>query len=201
MVTELQKAWLAGFIDGEGSISIRRDKRCVGSIPVYDAFLSISGTDENCLKYVYALIGGSFRSNKPRNPKYRMVYEVRFVGSNKVFEVINLVYPYLIIKRKNAELALELISFKRSHKIKGIRLTSQDLEYLDDLFIRITSLNIKKGIHTKNGPINRIHYCSECNKPLPEDSLKLMHKECLDKKNDRLFGSEYRRLYYLKTGT
>ena len=59
--SEIQKAWLAGFIDGEGYIGItfqrNKETRKSSATPKYHPFLIIVNTNKNILDIIMDFIG------------------------------------------------------------------------------------------------------------------------------------------------
>ena len=98
-------AYLAGIIDGEGTISVAvfhgKSGHSHNSI-----FVKVSNTCENVISYIDALMPGSISVSvrpSPRQPLHTIQW-----GGESAVDVIDLVLPYLIIKRSVAELALEM---------------------------------------------------------------------------------------------
>lgn len=111
MITETERAYLAGLIDGEGTISILKTvngKGCENFI----ASVEVSNTDIRMIRWMKEKFGGNvILSNKKRSRegKWRPLYRIVYRGHN-VEKILNLVVPYLQLKSRNAELALELRS-------------------------------------------------------------------------------------------
>lgn len=100
-------AYLAGIIDGDGFISITRSKPKPKCKEYFGAQVGISGTRREPHDLAASLWGGSVNSYKPKNPAHRIQYQWCRVGESAAV-VIEAVYPYLLIKKPHAELALEL---------------------------------------------------------------------------------------------
>lgn len=101
-MSETEKAWLAGVIDGEGSIGLydygREGRRvCV----------QIGNTNEAFVLRVKEIIGCG--SNINRNPYHqthyggKMMYVYSLKGSNRCYWVLKQIKDYLIIKKKKAK--------------------------------------------------------------------------------------------------
>jgi len=102
MTTE-QLAYAAGIIDGEGSIgAYTKDKQGRGGLCLQ---LSVANTDIRMLVFLSELWGGSV-STLSRKEIRRQLYEWRRVGQD-CGNVLEDVLPYLIVKREQAELAIE----------------------------------------------------------------------------------------------
>jgi hypothetical protein len=107
-VTDVQLAYLAGFIDGEGSIgivSIAKHKRYVTQIAAYN-------TNPVPIELLSRLFGGKVRLRKwKQNKKWKDGYEWKLTAL-KAATVIRAIQPYLLIKSKQAELVLKAQSLK-----------------------------------------------------------------------------------------
>lgn len=105
-LTETERSYLAGIIDGEGSISFSQSTakgRAFLCVPK----LYISNTSEELCKWLTKKLSAVplKRSRQKLNPKWRTVYVYRIVGY-AMAPILEAVLPYLIIKRKQAELML-----------------------------------------------------------------------------------------------
>ena len=99
------KDGLAGFIDGEGCFNIGKVRTC------YFPRLLIVNTDLNVLRMIKEQYGGDItsRRNGKENWKTFNIYR----ASHKAFrEIMNDVYPYLILKKKQVDLCFEILNTK-----------------------------------------------------------------------------------------
>ena len=110
-------AWLAGIIDGEGCISAsyKRTPRGVG----LDIRVSIANTDERLLAEVGAIatsldIKYLLYCNKPKDVRHRPVWHLSFDHSKRACAILSAVLPYMIGKKDQALLLLQVISHRRS---------------------------------------------------------------------------------------
>lgn len=106
-------AWLAGIVDGEGSIFIlrhyhKRDKR-------WDFYLRIKvsmTSKETILRLKQIAKVGSIQQEKQR-PPHRVLFTWT-ASSREAAAVLQCCYPFLVTKKSQASLALE---FAESHKL------------------------------------------------------------------------------------
>ena len=135
-ISSTQKAYLAGFIDGDGSIYVRLKPnisyRYGFQISPYIVLFQ-SSKDEKLFKKVYSLINfGYLRKRKDGI----LEYTIGKVGDIKNFlEMIN---PYLILKRRQASLMLKILEKKELVKSEG------DFEKLMNLIDKFRDLNYSK---------------------------------------------------------
>lgn len=104
-MTETEKAYIAGIIDGEGSIMLQRF-RC-NQYP--SPCVSIASTTLELLLWLQETIGyGQIKSIKNYNIEKHKNSYVFILKYNNAIRLLEDVYPYLIIdtKRKRAELIL-----------------------------------------------------------------------------------------------
>lgn len=97
--------WAAGFIDGEGCIRISHKVR-----------VSVLQVDPRPLIQLQVLFGGSIRINRhSTGPKRRRIY-VWEIGSRQARTMLEQILPFLIVKKDQAELALEHDKFGRAKR-------------------------------------------------------------------------------------
>lgn len=104
-MTEIEKAYIAGIIDGEGSIMLQRFHTNQYPAPC----VSIASTTIELLTWLKDTIGyGVIIKKKNYNPeKHKLSYSF-VIKQNNAIKLLEDIYPYLIIesKRKRAELII-----------------------------------------------------------------------------------------------
>ena len=111
MINKLKIAYLAGIIDGEGSISIS-DSRKTQKKMHFTTQLAVSSTDEVLLKWIVENFGGCYKTYTPKQlPQNarKNVYKWQ-VSGDRLVPILNLVLPYLVIKTREAEVMIEMRS-------------------------------------------------------------------------------------------
>lgn len=107
---EVDKAYLAGFLDGEGSISICRSKpnnHWRYRTYRYTLEVTVTNTNKKIIELLANLFEGSWmRIRHHNNPVWKDAYCIRW-ASVKAKNLLEMLLPYLIIKKKQAELAVE----------------------------------------------------------------------------------------------
>ena len=109
-MTEIERAWLAGFIDGEGSIGVYRKKSASALHPHdFGVRLLVVNTNQPVMDYIKVLTGCgcSWVSKKGFKPQWRPVHRWACVGEN-ARDIVRQILPYLKIKRAIADLILTM---------------------------------------------------------------------------------------------
>ena len=117
-------AWLAGLIDGEGSIYVAimdHTPSAVARSPSlakrkrYRIALSISGTSKELMDALEERVGFGtvylHKRQKKENQK-KDAYTFRF-NATQLPDILPFVLPWLVVKRKQAELALEWVELRQ----------------------------------------------------------------------------------------
>lgn len=99
-LSETERAWLAGVIDGEGSIGLYRstDGRRV--------VIQVGNTHRGFIERVREVVGcGSISPREPRglHKGRKTVYHYTCTGAVRGFRLLEQVTPYLVIKKSKAE--------------------------------------------------------------------------------------------------
>ncbi|WP_142418958.1 LAGLIDADG family homing endonuclease [Clostridium tertium] len=123
-MTETEKAYIAGIIDGEGSVMLQRIHKNEYPSPC----ISIASTTLELLEWVKDTVGkGRIISKKNYNiEKHKDCYSY-VLRRNDAISLLNDIYPYLIIntKKKRAELIIS--------KYKSV--TPRNGYYTDEMLI------------------------------------------------------------------
>jgi len=115
----LSKQYLAGFIDGEGYLSVvthsdTRTKRGFTLQPV----IAIGSVDKIILDEISKVTSGKFQSRKKiKGNKQLYVLQIRDLEGIKL--CLKQILPYLIIKKQQATLLNEYVKLRLKNKNKG----------------------------------------------------------------------------------
>ena len=152
-LTETEKAYIGGFFDGEGHISIVKKKPNPPrwKNPSYKLVAVITNSNKTIIDFIHSKFKNSSHKHGPYKssgfkPKGKLLYQLHFTGVH-CKEFLREIHPYLRIKRDQANLALDypLLEF-RTHRYKG--LTQEQVAEREDFYQRMKSLN-KKGVRAK----------------------------------------------------
>lgn len=136
--------YAAGFFDGEGCVSINKQKFCTSKRiirPRYELMVQVSCTNPAPLELLHERWGGSFKYFDPKNPRYKRAY--RWVlGAMQAAAFLEDVLPFLLIKYDAAVVGLKLNKSMRGSKFCTHRpATVEELEYRDSLYWQVRKLN------------------------------------------------------------
>jgi LAGLIDADG DNA endonuclease family protein len=143
MWTIAELSYLAGIIDGEGSIYIQSRKRSY-AIDYFPRF-QIVNTDKKLMDWIYSKFGGNlFQKNRIKhNPKWRLQYEW-FTTRKLMDQLLELIIPYLICKKEHAQIMLE---FRKTFLQKtSYRVSGEVLSFRNECLHKLKVLN-KRGIN------------------------------------------------------
>lgn len=121
--TQTALAYMAGLFDGEGTLSIGCDKPNPPKwiSPRYFPFISIGMVDEGAIRRVSSVFGGTVYAERGYHG-HRKIYRWRQCGRKKVSSIVEMLYPYLCVKKEQATLLLEFCELlSRKWKEKTIR--------------------------------------------------------------------------------
>lgn len=111
-LTSLELGYVAGILDGEGTIGIYRDRQWRGTT-YWNARLSVTSTDYRLIAWLKERLGGYIDVHHQMRTDSRKPYSrwtLRKIAD--VTGLLLLVEPYLIIKRDHAQLALAFLRTK-----------------------------------------------------------------------------------------
>lgn len=141
--SELDRAYLAGIIDGEGSISANMRLRPRGIAPRrwgLQLRVTISNTDVRVINWIAERWPGRFYPREDARENKRVCWYFVVEGT-ELPPLLSAALPYLIIKREQAELVMELVRAKRDVGVKGY--TPEEINHRLDVVEQISELNRK----------------------------------------------------------
>ena len=138
MPSNIDRAYLAGIIDGEGSIGIDNH----GGHRTPSVRITITNSNLNLLAELKALWGGNLTSRRKRKVGWKETSDLIFGGSLATTKILEAVQPYLIAKKEQCAIALEFNSTVSSSNTGGM---PEDIsEYRQELRKKMLILN-KRG--------------------------------------------------------
>lgn len=140
-LTDIQKAYIAGFIDGEGCITVCRRMKPSGNYS-YQVRVIITNTDLKIIRWFKKVTGiGFVRTATWENysEKWKPIHRYE-VDSNLARELLDEISPYLMIKKDVARLVRDFPTRKG-----GMRRSSQEYKEQVKAFAGIAALN-RRGI-------------------------------------------------------
>ncbi len=104
MISISEAAYCAGIIDGEGSISLTRNRKNRWPSPQ----VSVASTDKELVQWLRNRFGGSIVTKKPRKINHSQSYDWKLTD-RRALQFLQIVRPYLVIFRKieRADLLIE----------------------------------------------------------------------------------------------
>jgi len=152
-LSEAQKAWLAGFIDGEGYVGIvfqtKKETRKSSATPRYHPFIVIANNDLEVLRYIQKIIGEG-RVNLVRDVRgnCNRTYQYRLSKSVALLHTLECLFPYLKIKNRQCDILTKFLQRRALIKPitgRGHRGTTSFNEVDYSLYKRLAALN-KRGV-------------------------------------------------------
>lgn len=137
--SRIKLSYIAGFVDGEGSFTIGYYNSSKKRGRYHKVVLQICQKDISVLQYIQIFLNVGHSSIYLREKTG--VYYLRYQGKNAE-EIAKLLYPYLIVKKSQAQVVVEFSKLKK--KLNGKyyqKITSSDLLKRNDLMNRIRGIN------------------------------------------------------------
>lgn len=149
-------AYLAGIVDGEGSISI------VNSGNKFDSFgnkykkttLTVSMVDKGPVELFYKTYGGFFYERDRSDQINRQNIFSWIIQGKALDKLLYKIKPFLMIKTRQAEIILEYRKLQKNKRLsKGgpgsNKITKAETDYRIKLEAELKSLKLNKGTHVK----------------------------------------------------
>lgn len=109
-------SYLAGIVDGEGTIGIHKSRDADRLIESYSLNIAIVNTDYRLVNWLEENFEGSVRTTKPQQENWKDKFEWR-MGGYSAYKLLRKVRPFLIIKAEQAEVGINF--WERCSKINN----------------------------------------------------------------------------------
>lgn len=108
MKEEIEMAYAAGILDGDGSFSLLFHKSATKTSwrSFYEPCIQLSNAFKGMSEFLYEKFGGSLRIKKPQKEHHKTLYVWSLRSRSKCKRLIEMVLPYLKLKQDQAKLML-----------------------------------------------------------------------------------------------
>jgi hypothetical protein len=136
--TEVELAYTAGMIDGEGHIGLTTTKSSF--LPT----LVVTNTDERITDWLREHFGGAVYHHLRTNGIHKPRHNWRLLGRHAT-ELLALLQPYLVLKREQAQLAISYYAGHSSYHWGNRRLPTAEYQRRKELHEHLKRLN-RRGL-------------------------------------------------------
>lgn len=149
ILKEIELAYMAGFFDGEGCILIEKQKNKIKKRPYYHVSIQMAQAEKGkeIPMWFQANFGGHLIHSRRslKNPNLCDIWQWRATCQNAM-RCLEIIYPYLILKKPQIDLAFKLQSGKQTiHRCSKYHIRSEaELAIEEAEYLLMKNLN-KKG--------------------------------------------------------
>lgn len=139
--------YIAGFFDGEGNINIYKvDTKNNTTVqrritPKFELTVSLYNTDKDVMDWLYSIFGGYFQiRNRYNNKNHKKIWKESYcvrLSSNKAIEFLEIIHPYLKVKKQQAEIAIKFQQVKKDKKNRFAKVTEEQLEFFEKSYLQL----------------------------------------------------------------
>jgi hypothetical protein len=139
-------AYLAGLIDGEGSFVIQKTsvekiaKSSRSKTPKYLAYFCIGMVDKAPLDLIRDTIGKG-KVYEERVPNRRSIWRIRFAGRITLMPFIKQLLPYLMVKKRQAEVVLDFCEKWVTPYARSTLVSDEELQRREEAYLIMRKLN------------------------------------------------------------
>jgi len=152
-LSEPEKAWLAGFVDGEGYIGItyqiKKETNSSSASDIYHPLLIIVNTNKEALEYIRRIMcAGTIYDGKLPKKNEKPSYQYKVSKRDDILVILRLILPYLKIKKRQGNLLIKFIERRKNIKPitgRGHRGASSYSEIDRKIYEELLLLN-KRGV-------------------------------------------------------
>ena len=146
---ETDKAYIAGIIDGEGTIGIWKNHQGLQPgrrTPSFVLRVRVKMTTEFIVRWLHSSCGGRFYTTNKVQENHKPIYDWSIAGREAV-KFLKEIYPYLKLKGPQAELAFKFVdTMQWTQGWMAKPLTKEVVEKRENLRSQMLILN-KRGLN------------------------------------------------------
>jgi len=156
MFDEIELAYIAGIVDGEGTFGIMKDiykmKKHPNWNPSYAPYFSIGMSDKSIVELIQKYFGGNIKMECVQKRKDIFRLRVYYFSAKAIAEAL---LPYLRIKKAHAENVISFFVEKIKLQEKPEHIKTPELQRREELYLKIRELNATGATATTKRENNR----------------------------------------------
>lgn len=116
---DIEKAYIAGFFDGEGCISLQAyyQEGKYGKFPRINMQINITQVNHKVLEYIQQFFGGKIHKGYKDSDKRSDCYKLTITGKINMEYFLDSIKEYVIVKKEDIKYGLEFINTLRSDNL------------------------------------------------------------------------------------
>jgi len=137
-LSDLEKGYIIGIIDGEGYIGIGKCRRKDWGTIRYSPIIRVQMTDYNIIRFLHQTFGGSYcyKIKTPLKHKDQWQWAMDFQGA---FEFCKNIVFLLRIKKEQAKILIEY--YENGEFKNGVKLSEDEINFRENCYLRMKQLN------------------------------------------------------------
>lgn len=137
---KIELAYIAGFIDGEGYIGIKKYIRRADKqwCPMYSERITVGGINKKSIEDLDDIVGGYIYFHKASKLSSKGYWSWEVTESN-ARKFLKMIYPYLKIKRPEADILIKLGENKL--KTNKHKISEEDMKLREELYLSIKKIH------------------------------------------------------------
>ena len=133
---ETDVAYLAGIIDGEGSIMLNKYHKSEYPAPC----IAVSSSDLELLEWIKNLIqAGRINKKKNYNPEKHKTSYTYSLYYNRAIEIMELIEPYLVIVRKKKR-AQHIVKYYKDVTVRNGRYNAEQKKAKENFYVEFLEI-------------------------------------------------------------
>ena len=143
----IKLSYFAGVMDSDGCFAISKMKAGIqrNKNPRYVFTMIVTNTNETMMKWLVRNFGGTYWGRRMLSEKHKQTYNWRFSNGRAIW-ILEAVRPYLVAKRAQCALAIELLSKWKTNHGMGARTSDKEVARREACYLKMKWLN-------KTGPV------------------------------------------------
>lgn len=150
-LTESQKAYIAGILDGDGCIGATKKP----GKPTLHCSIQVTQTDARLIEWLAAALPGGVvlrnRHTTSQSGRAKPHHSIFWQKASVVQDILGMVRPYLVLKQAQADLVLstlrcrDLLREREGNPVKLKRPTTEHLLFEESVYSKMKTLN-QRGV-------------------------------------------------------
>ena len=139
LIKRVDLAYIAGFVDGEGYIGIKKKiRRRTNYSPCYSERVSVGNINKEVIDNINNLVNGYVKYRKASKLTKNGCWYWE-VTEEKARKFLKMIYPYLIVKKPEADILKQLSENKKETNRSGV--PKENLEFREKLYLKIKEIH------------------------------------------------------------